>query len=64
VLEPFDDRGHVLLEATRNEEVQEAHPFVGAVLEVVGDAGRDADERALADVDPLVADQDARNAFK
>src|SRR5919106_905505 len=64
VLEPFDDGGHVLLEAARDEEIQEPDPLVGAVLEVVRDAGRDPDERALAGFDPPIADQDARRAFE
>jgi hypothetical protein len=64
LLEPVDDGRHLLLEAARDEDVQQPHTGVGAVLEIVRDASRNADEGAFADVDPRLPDQDARRAFQ
>ena len=58
---PVEDRGHLLFEPAGNEEVQQRHPCVDAILEIVRHTSRNPDERALAEVEPLVADADARD---
>ncbi|WP_425101532.1 hypothetical protein [Tropicibacter sp. S64] len=54
---PLHDGGHVALETAGQEDVQEGCKRVGAIAEVMRDAGRDTQEGARCVALPLVSDQ-------
>lgn len=61
--EPLHDAWHVLLEGSRDGEIEYPGARVSAVLEVVGDTTRHKDEGALCGVGPFVSDAHAHRAF-
>src|SRR6187399_642772 len=59
---PLDDAGHVRFERARNGQVQDGGGRVAAVLEIVDRSTRHENERTLARVDPLGAEQQTHRA--